>query len=94
MHKAVPGHGPLVGSKVGDEAVKAVIEHIKKERVQMPLSEREKKELQDRVKAMTIEELEVVVEAIPVELCMKRIQSALDHAREFESMIKKAYEMK
>ena len=54
----------------------------------------EKKELQDRIKAMSPKELEAVIEVIPVELCMKRIQDELDHAREFESMIKKAYEMK
>ena len=43
---------------------------------------------------MTPEEWEAIIDIMPVELCMKRIQTALDHAREFESMIKKAYEMK
>ena len=58
------------------------------------LTDRERDELIRRTKAMTREELEIMLEAVPVELCMKRIQAALDYAREFESMIKKAYEMK
>lgn len=58
------------------------------------LSKREKEELQDRIKAMSTQEQEVLLEVIPVSLCMKRIQQELDHAREFESMIKRAYEMK
>jgi hypothetical protein len=43
---------------------------------------------------MSAEEQEALLEVIPASLCMKRIQAELDHAREFESMIKKAYEMK
>lgn len=58
------------------------------------LSLREKRELQERIKAMSLEELEAVAEILPVSVCMKRIQDELDHAREFETMIKKAYDMK
>lgn len=58
------------------------------------LSSRDKKELQDRIKAMTLQEQEAILEVIPVALCMKRIQDELDRSREFESMIKKAYDMK
>lgn len=58
------------------------------------MTPREKKELQDRIKAMSLQEQEAILEVIPVSLCMHRIQLELDHAREFESMIKKAYDMK
>ena len=60
----------------------------------MALSNRDKEDLQERIKGMSEEELEAILEIIPAEMCMKRIQAELNHAREFESMIKKAYEMK
>ena len=49
------------------------------------LSQAGLKELANRVKAMTPEELEIVVDNIPVELCMKRIQKELDRAKELET---------
>ena len=84
------GHGSNV--QPSDEAKE--VAKVLKNRTTMPLSERDKKELQEKIKAMTLQEQEAILEVIPVSLCMHRIQAELDHAREFESMIKKAYEMK
>lgn len=49
------------------------------------LSQVGNKELANRVKAMTPEELEIVADNIPVELCLKRIQKELDKAKELEN---------
>lgn len=57
------------------------------------LSNREKKELQDRIKAMSNEELEIVVEALPVDFCMHRIRRELDKAAEIQASIERAYAM-
>ena len=84
----------LVGNTTGKNDIQTVQEVLKEDKRTWYLSDREKKELQDRIKAMNPKEIEAVMEVIPVELCMKRIQDELDHAREFKSMIKKAYEMK
>ena len=43
-------------------------------KTQNALTDREKKELVNRIKAMTPGELAIVVENIPVSLCMARIQ--------------------
>lgn len=59
-----------------------------------PLTNREREALISHIKAMTLEELDIVAATLPVDMCMKRIHDELDHAREFESMIKKAYDMK
>ena len=68
------------------------IPNAERERVGMPkintISEREKKELRDRIEAMTPEELAIVVECIPVNLCMARIHSELDRAANIEKSIK------
>lgn len=90
------GHGKnsLVGNTTGKNDIQTVQEVLKNDNRTWYLSDREKKELQARIKAMNPKEIEAVMEVIPVELCMKRIQDELDRAREFESMIKKAYEMK
>lgn len=42
------------------------------------------KALADKIKAMREDELEVVVDNIPVEYCLKRIQKELDKAKELE----------
>ena len=91
MKKAVPVPNSLVGNTTGKNDIQTVQEVLAGG---SGLTPREKKNLQDTIAAMSPEELEAVAETIPVELCLKRIQNALDHAREFESMIKKAYEMK
>lgn len=54
------------------------------------MTDAEKKEFTDRVKAMSEEELELFVDLIPVDLCLKRIEGKLNRAREFEATIKNA----
>ena len=58
------------------------------------LTVREQKELAERVKAMTPEELAIVAENIPVSFCMARINSELARAAEFERSVKEACGMK
>lgn len=58
------------------------------------LTPREKKELAERIKAMTPEELVIVAENIPVEMCMARINSELARAAEFERSVKEACGLK
>ena len=52
------------------------------------LTEREARELKDRIKSMSHEELVVVAETIPVELCLERMHNELEKAKELESSIK------
>lgn len=52
------------------------------------MSNRERKELTERIKGMSVEELEIVADTIPVELCLARIQKELDKAKEMENSIK------
>ena len=54
------------------------------------MKDSERRELIERVKAMSREELELVAEIIPVDLCLKRIDSELQKAKEFEKSIKSA----
>ena len=46
------------------------------------------KELTSRIKAMSPEELELVSNTIPVELCLKRIKNEIDRATKFEETIR------
>lgn len=50
----------------------------------------EKEELSRRVKAMSKEELEIVVNSIPVELCLMRIEREFDKLKAFEDSVKSA----
>ena len=50
----------------------------------------EKEELSRRVKAMSREELEVVLNNIPVELCLMRIEREFDKLKAFEDSVKSA----
>lgn len=50
----------------------------------------ETKELTERFKAMSKEEMELFMDIVPVEMCMARIQKELDRAKEFEKSIKTA----
>ena len=52
------------------------------------LTEREARELKDRIKSMSHEELVVVAETIPVELCLERMHNELEKAKKLESSIK------
>lgn len=53
------------------------------------MSNRERKELTERIKGMSQEELLIVSETIPVDLCLARIQKELDKAKSMEESIKK-----
>ena len=50
----------------------------------------EKEELTRRVKAMSREELEVVLNNIPIELCLMRIEREFDRLKAFEDSVKSA----
>ena len=54
------------------------------------MKDSERRELIERVKAMSKEELELVAEIIPVDLCLKRIDAELQKAKQFEKSIKSA----
>ena len=41
----------------------------------------------NRVKAMTMDELEMIVNYVPVELCMNRIAKELENAKQLKSSI-------
>ena len=45
-------------------------------------------ELENRVKGMSDDELEVIVDTIPVNLCLERIRRELNKASEFDRQIK------
>ena len=49
-----------------------------------------KEELSRRVKAMSREELEIVLDSIPVELCLMRIEREFDKLKAFEDSVKSA----
>lgn len=50
----------------------------------------EKEELSRRIKAMSREELEVVLDNIPVELCLMKIEREFDRLKAFEDSVKSA----
>ena len=52
------------------------------------VNKKDREELRERIEAMTPEELAIVVECIPVNLCMARIHSELDRAANLEKSIK------
>lgn len=52
------------------------------------MSDREKRELIDLIKGMSIEELEIVADTIPVELCIERIEDELNKARDMRESIR------
>ena len=50
----------------------------------------EKEELSRRVKAMSREELEIVLDNVPVGLCLMRVEREFDRLRAFEDSVKSA----
>ena len=50
----------------------------------------EKKELTERFGGMSPEELDFIIDLIPVEYCFNRIQRELDKAKDFENRVKSA----
>lgn len=53
------------------------------------MSDTERREFADRIRALSDEELQIVVDNIPVELCLQRIQNELDRASKLEQEIAK-----
>ena len=52
------------------------------------MSQREIRELKERIHAMTPEELSIVADTIPVELCLGRIHNEILKAKSLEDSIK------
>lgn len=50
----------------------------------------EKEEFIKRMKGMSREELELVVEIVPIDLCLRRINKEIDRLRTFEDSVKSA----
>ena len=50
----------------------------------------EKEEFIKRMKGMSREELELVVEIVPIDLCLRRINNEIDRLRTFEDSVKSA----
>ena len=73
-------------NKVKDIPVKE--DHKKCEETMM--TQMEIDELTRRVKAMSRDELEIVIDNVPVELCMRRIEKELEKAEAFENRVKLA----
>ena len=73
-------------NKVKDIKVKE--DHKKCEEPMM--TQMEIDELTRRVKAMSRDELEIVIDNVPVELCMRRIEKELEKAEAFENRVKLA----
>lgn len=79
---------------VNDDLANMVTEMKKIEKTnnkqQLGLNENEKKELTNRFKAMSRDDLELFMDLVPVEFCLNRIQKELDKAKLFEDSIKNA----
>ena len=54
------------------------------------LSPQEKRELTNRFGGMSRDEMEFILDLIPVELCLRRIENELNRAKAFEDHIKMA----
>lgn len=52
------------------------------------MTEHERNKIIDTIKGMSEEELEVVVNAIPVELCLDRIKKEINKSKVYEDAIK------
>ena len=52
-----------------------------------------KKELEDRIKAMTPDELEIVVKHIPVDICLRRVQAEFDRLNSFTQTLQASFEV-
>ena len=53
-------------------------------------SEMEREEFVSRIKGMSTEEMEIVADLIPIDICMKRIEKELEKAKLFKDAIKEA----
>ena len=67
---------------------------VTKEKNEMPVKEttarmtdRERHELIERIKGMSVEELEVVIDIIPIDICMKRITDEINKAKDVQNSL-------
>lgn len=70
-------------------ALKTITEAVK-DKGENTMTRMEKEEFIERIKGMSQEELELVVEIIPVDMCMARINKELDRLKAFENSVKSA----
>ena len=63
----------------------AVMEH---DPANLKMNKFEEEEFVNRIKGMSREELEIVADILPIELCMARIQKELDKAKRVEDYIR------
>lgn len=66
---------------------------VSKQEKPVGMSATEKQEFADRIKALSNEELQIVVDNIPVEMCMQRIQNELSRASKLEQEIAKTMKL-
>ena len=76
-----------LGDNLEEMVSKASIEKMKRDDL---LAQAEVRELTERFKAMSLEEMALFVDIVPVELCLNRIQKELKRAEEFKEMIERA----
>lgn len=69
------------------DPMKTITESMK-ERGKNEMTRIEKEEFVNRIKGMSQEELELVVEIIPVDLCVTRVNKELERLRTFENSVK------
>ena len=70
-------------------ALKTITEAVK-DKEENTMTRMEKEEFIERIKGMSQEELELVVEIIPVDMCMARVNKELDRLKAFENSVKSA----
>ena len=70
-------------------ALKTITEAVK-DKGENTMTRMEKEEFIERIKGMSQEELELVVELIPVDMCMARVNKELDRLKAFENSVKSA----
>ena len=70
-------------------ALKTITEGVK-DKGENTMTRMEKEEFIERIKGMSQEELELVVEIIPVDMCMARVNTELDRLKAFENSVKSA----
>lgn len=70
-------------------ALKTITEAVK-DKGENTMTRMEKEEFIERIKGMSQEELELVVEIIPVDMCMARVNKELDRLKAFENSVKSA----
>ena len=61
-----------------------------KDKGENTMTRMEKEEFIERIKGMSQEELELVVEIITVDMCMARVNKELDRLKAFENSVKSA----